>query len=461
MFNFKTVVSKWQKKFSFIMKAEREAELRERLHKEGYTILSIQKVDSVEITGKTFYFSAYISGELKNGSITGEDIFKCYLKLKDELWYDVKHLYENKDIDDREKDSIIHNLEEHYNIYKVSVKGKKKDVELTNTEKATLEKEKIRKKNTLYAQKELDYTYKLINFILEKFKDIIEWDIYNKMEEEKKEKLKGIYNELINIKNSSNIVKLKNIWELALQKIWEIELEILEQEKSEEYKGLLNDTNDLLKKIWSKTRFIEKDKDIKYKLQRFIRWVDKKIKNKELKTEHSWIDETSYAYIKSIWLIEKYKLKRKENTKNILKNLPIVLFPFGQNKEKVEEIITKRKVIIQNIDILEAKINQKSFSYTKVSRWYSYIVDKISSTIEMVKQPLLLIVFIYSISFILYYSFLTMINSPIIINLNWLNYFLLLLIIYILLSLSKWLITLSINFIVFSFILVFTIINFS
>jgi hypothetical protein len=56
----------------------------------------------------------------------------------------------------------------------------------------------------------LEETYKLIDFVLAKTKQIFESKNL-KLTEEKREKLKILYNSLIKIKSSTNIAKLKEI----------------------------------------------------------------------------------------------------------------------------------------------------------------------------------------------------------------------------------------------------------
>jgi len=70
-----------------------------------------------------------------------------------------------------------------------------------------------------YLKKELDETYKLIDFILVKLDNILNDKEILNLEIEQKSKIKDIYNSIIKIKESTNISKLKEIGELALLKI--------------------------------------------------------------------------------------------------------------------------------------------------------------------------------------------------------------------------------------------------
>jgi len=60
-------------------------------------------------------------------------------------------------------------------------------------------------------KKELDETYKLIEFVLKKMRGVIENSQFYDINPLQKEKLKEIYNSIVKIKKSTNISKLKQI----------------------------------------------------------------------------------------------------------------------------------------------------------------------------------------------------------------------------------------------------------
>jgi len=60
-------------------------------------------------------------------------------------------------------------------------------------------------------KKELEQTYKLIDFVLEKVKNLIENKEIANLDIEQKEKLKTVYNSIIKIKKTTNINKLREI----------------------------------------------------------------------------------------------------------------------------------------------------------------------------------------------------------------------------------------------------------
>jgi hypothetical protein len=108
---------------------------------------------------------------------------------------------------------------------------------------------------------------------------------------------------------------------LALLRIGQVELEIVEKEKNIYAKEFLKETNSLLKKIGSDKHFIEKDKDIKVqieirlkKLKNFIKTFKNHRKNEKKHT----LDKTSYDYLKTIALLNRYKVRNSQVQKYIL-----------------------------------------------------------------------------------------------------------------------------------------------
>ena len=166
MQNYKLSVSKDWKRYTIVFKAETEKIARERVHKEWYSILSIEEIKWKAEIWNTFIFQAYTKEwELKNWRIVWDDIFKVYVKLRKHLEYDVKYIYSEKDKDSDEnvKNNIIKDLNEEYNLL-FAWKKKEKIDELR--EKIQKEKEQNKKADNFYLKKELEETYKLIDFIL-------------------------------------------------------------------------------------------------------------------------------------------------------------------------------------------------------------------------------------------------------------------------------------------------------
>jgi hypothetical protein len=65
MQKYKITASKSQKKYSFVLSAENEKLAKQRVHKDGYSILTVELFDEKNITRNTFIFEAEKSGEVK------------------------------------------------------------------------------------------------------------------------------------------------------------------------------------------------------------------------------------------------------------------------------------------------------------------------------------------------------------------------------------------------------------
>lgn len=456
MQNYKLSVSKNWKKYTIVFKAETEKLARERVHKEWYSILSIEEIREKSELWNTFIFNAFTSDwEQKNWKIVWEDIFKVYVKLRKNLEYDVKLLFSenDRDLELEKKEKIIKNLEDEYNIFYSKSKEVKED---KIREKIRKQKEENRKDESFYLKKELDQTYKLLDHVLLKLENLISEKNNIKINIETKEKIKNIYNSIIVLKKSTNLSKLKEVWELALIKIWKIELEELEKKHDKNSNDLLKETNFLLKKIGSKEVFIEKNKDISYIFSKFLKEIKEsfwKINSKKEKKEE--IDKDSHSYIKNLLFLKKYKQKLKENNIYILKNIFKVLI----NKEFRENLLLKRKILQQNITLFKAKEKWVWFSYTSVKKWFTKLVDYILRLIKLFKDYLFIVIFIYSIIYIFYLNtiYYLGLNET---NFKWLFYFIVVFFTYIILFSTRNLFLIILNFVILFFIVIFWVVNF-
>ena len=457
MQNFRVEVSKWVKKYNLLRRSETDSLLRQELHKEWFAILSIQVIDTVVVSWNKFYFEILQTNwDIKIWTISSNDIFLAYLKIKEDLKYNLKYIYPDKDTSLEEKENIIHDLEEQYKIYLILNKKELKKIDDSLNEKIKVNTE-IDISN-FQMKKELDNAYKIIDKVLLKLRFFLELEINEYLTLEKKEKLKEVYNVILRLKNTTNIAKLYEIWELALLKVWEIELKILEGKKDQKISELLKETNKLLKQVGSKTHFLEKDKDLNYILQNILKSIIVYLKFN--KNETLKIDKTSNVYLKTKLLYNNYDNKLKDLDKIIIQNLYIFLIPTPTNREKRYEYLIRKKILKQNLMILKSRLNWSVFSYIKIVKWYNYFVNLILIIIGFFKNYLLFISFIYSILFIfpLVLNYFKLVDISF--NFNWLFYFLFINISFILLNFSKWLITLIINIVILFFIFILWVINF-
>ena len=443
--NYKLSVSKDNKRYSIIFKADNEAIARERVHREWYSILGIEELKDQENVWNTFLFEAYKNWELKYWKIAWDDIFKVYVNLVKNLEYDVVHVYSEKDkwLSTEQKDRIVEELKEEYNLFFQKRRDKIDDL------RDKIKKEKWEDINIdqFYMKKELEDVNKLIVHVLVKLESMILWNSIVKLDLEQKQKLENIYNSIIKLKKSTNISKLREIWEKALQKIWKLELEKLEETKDDKNRELLKETNKLLKELWSKDRFVEKDRDFWYQTKQFFDYIRSFfIKKNKIKQERVEIDKESHSYVKNQLYLSKYEEKLRENRIYTTKNFFKLLF----NKELREMNSLKRSVIKQNIFLLKSRLEWKTISYSFVSKWFLWIL----------KNNLFYIIFIYIIVFLLLlnltYTFWISFNY----NISWVFLFLILLFAYIFISFSKNIFFVILNFALFVFIVILWVINF-
>lgn len=456
MQKFKIAVTKDQKKYSIILDAISESEARSKVHKQGYSILNISEISINDIQWQKFHFTGSLFWVPKSWKVIGEDIFKLYLKLRKDLGYKIDFIYSesDKDISDDEKKKIIRDLESSYNMH------------LWINAKKQVEKQQEGPKSQLdgfHIKKELEETYTLIEIVLKKLENIIKDYKFYGLGDLDLEKVRTIYNSIIKIKKTTNISKLREVWEKALIKIGTIELRSIEKDKNVEQRELLKITNKSLKAIGSNQRFIEQDKDIKKIAARVLDETKNSLKSikKSFSSEKiEKLDKWSYSYVKTVVLKKKYQQRAKLNRKNILKNITAFIFPFGKNKEIRDDLSIKWKVISQNISLLDAKLSGKVYSYVKIVRGYKKIVDLILGIFFYVKDSLFLVIVLYSAIFLVYIIASKMLGVSIGFNFNGLFYFIVALLLYFVILLSRWVLSLMINFVFLFFIIIFAVVNF-
>ncbi|NDK10060.1 hypothetical protein GW846_04720 [Candidatus Gracilibacteria bacterium] len=453
MQKYKIVASKSQKKYTIIVSADSQAEAKEKLHKESYSILSISEVTKSDIEGQKFIFQIETQGNIKNGIIVGKDIFKVYVKLRDEMGYKVIFLYPEGDEahnNAEKKQKIIDQLEHGFELQKETIKSQ--DIKKDNDE-------------TFIFKKEIQQTHDLVEKVLSKIDVILTDSKYAGLNPDFKLKLESIYEKLLHLRKSTNIVKLRDISELALQKIGEIELKVVESNKDSESRDLLQGTNDLLKKLGSHKKFIEADKDIKKIIMSFfsdLKFPSKFLSQGKLNSKSkkdALIDTKSYSFLKTSLLLEKYKEKLSENSKEIRKNIVLFINPFNKS-EKKEKILLKRKVIQQNISILKAKKTGNISSYTSVKKGYSKTLELLHSFFLSQSQYALILILLISILFLSVVNF-GILNTDFSKNyINLVTGILMLFFVYYFSISSKNIFLIIINIVFFFFLFIFLQVNF-
>lgn len=466
MLKFKISVSKNQKKHTIIFDSISEAAARKRVHNEWYSILWIEKIDWNNFKWNLFIFKWIKNWEIKTWKVAWDDIFKIYLKLTDWLGYEIINLFLESDkwLSEEEKNKNLKRLKEQYIIYKkLNTQKEKKVTKLEVSENIKENTNKNKVLDNFYMKKELEDTYELIDFVLKKLKNVIEKNsLWEYIDSDSKEKFKKVYNAIIKLRNSTNVNKLKEVWEIALIKVWEYELIKLEEKRDIKSKILIKSTNKLLKQFWSKKQFIEKDKDIKYQINKFYKNINSYFK-KLFKKEKITIDKSSYYYLNILVAINKFKEKKSELNKETLKKFYVYLYPFWAFWLIKNDLSLKRKVINQNLILLIKKRDWKLDSYTKIKKWYKIFLKNLFWLFLIMRKYILIVIFYYSLFFIFLINFSfysASFDLDLYLNYIWIFYFISLILVYFGIYFSKWFISLGINFIIVNFLIIFWLINF-
>lgn len=188
--------------------------------------------------------------------------------MVNDLHYQVTAIYEEKDATEEEKQMTTSKIHSSFLLYQeqhaVKIIEKVEKIEQTTQVQAAYSDI-----SNTFIGKEIQKYYLLIDRILEKIENIL--NTYGQyIETERKGKLQDFLTVLKQLKNTTNIDKLRIVSESALIKIGELELELLRDNKTVEKQGFLNETNELLKKFGSNTKIRDPETDISLKLQRII-----------------------------------------------------------------------------------------------------------------------------------------------------------------------------------------------
>lgn len=396
MQSFQAICAKNNQKVELVVQYNSLEEARQALHKQGYSIIEIKEAVIRENQGKVFYFEVLLDGKVKNGQIQSIDIFKAYIKLVDDLHYQVVSIYDNIDATEEEKKFTTSKVHSSYLLYRDKNVKKEEKVE-QKVEQTTQVQAAYSDISDTFIGKEIQKYYLLIDRILQKIEIII--NTYGQfIESERKMKLQNFSTILKQLKNTTNIDKLRIISENTLIKIGELELELIQSNKITEKQEFLNETNDLLKKFWSSTKIRDPETDISLKLQRIIKdiYLDFFTK-KETVVEEKKIDTQSFIFYKNLRELNLYK----EKLRTVQKDLFIATILF--QKDKITRLSIRKRLIIQNIQLIEKRIKNIKFSYSSIVKWVQYYTDISVLLLKKIGDYLIYIIFIYSFFFI-YFS---------------------------------------------------------
>lgn len=381
MQSFQAICAKNNQKVELIVQYNSLEEARKALHDQGYSIVEIKQIEENKDQWKVFYFDVILDGKKKSGQIQSSDIFKAYIKLID-LNYQIVSIYEDINATEEEKQFTTSKIHSGYLLYIAQNKNKeiKKEEKVEQTTQVQAAYSDI---SDTFVGKEIQKYYLLIDKIIQKIEGIIN-NFGQYLEPERKVRLQNFITIFKQLKNTTNIDKLRIISENALIKIGEIELELLQSNKDIEKQNFLNETNELLKNFWSWTKIRNPETDTLLKFRRIIRelYEDFFVKKTE-KIEEKKINTNSFIYYKNLRELSLYKEKLVKVQKDLF--IATILF----QKEKIIRFSIRKKLIIQNIQLIEKRIKNIKFSYTNIVKWIEYYRDIIIFLFKMIGNYLL------------------------------------------------------------------------
>lgn len=393
MHSFQAICAKNNQKVELIVQYNSLEEARQALHKQGYSIIEIRQVEGNESQGKVFYFDILLDGNKKSGQIQSTDIFKAYIKLVSDLHYQVVAIYENKHATQEEKEFTTSKIHSGYLLYREqnTRKEEKKEEKIEQTTQVQAAYSDISK---TFIGKEIQKYYLLIERILQKIENIL--NTYgSQIEPERKVKLGDFLITLRQLKNTTNIDKLRIVSENTLIKIGELELELIQSNKAIEKQGFLTETNDLLKKFGSSVTIRNPETDVLLKIKRIIHGIhfDFFTKKKSAHNENK-IDTQSFIFYKNLRELNLYKEKLSVVQKDLF--LANILF----QKEKITRLSIRKRLIVQNIQLIEKRIKNTTFSYTNIVKWLQYYTDALVFLLQTIGNYIIYIILVYSLFFI-------------------------------------------------------------
>ncbi|MFZ4461641.1 MAG: hypothetical protein ACOYN2_03805 [Patescibacteria group bacterium] len=153
-------------------------------------------------------------------------------------------------------------------------------------------------------------------------------------------------------------------------KIGELEMELAGSRIDVKRSDFLKDTNKLLKDFGSNKKVGSETDELKSKLKLIFQSFVEEINPKEAteKAPESKIDTSSYVYYKNLRELGIYKEKLREINHEILR-------AFFAPKDKKIRLALKKRLILQNIALIQNRIENKKFSYTRIVKGFEYYQD--------------------------------------------------------------------------------------
>lgn len=403
---FQAICSKWNQKLTLSLTANSIEEARSILHGQGYSIMEIKEFSTTQTGGNFFYFDVLVNNQLKSGKIQSDDIFKSYKKLIEDLKYNVVYIYTNEWMPEDQKKMITAKVRDSYRLYKQSM-----GEDIDNIKIETQDEKDIQEISPQIL-KEIERYVLIIDSTIEKIQNIF-LKYHSIVTPERKIQLEQLVQALLQAKGSSNLGKIRTITEQALTTVWWVEVELAKAGMNSDKKRLLEETNALLKQIGSEERveILQPGSiDVGKSITSFFTKVAKTT-NEPKKSEAKKVDTNSFIYYKNQRELNLYKENLNKNDIQIMK--AILTFQFS----KLKRLKLKKKLLSQNIQIIDNRINNKNISYTKIVHGFEYYMDLFISGINQITTIFTYALFVYIVIYITlqvgsYFSLLSYTYQP-------------------------------------------------
>lgn len=390
---FQAICTKWHKKLTISITAENINEARNMLHKQWYSIIEIHEITDTSSIQEWnfFYFDMMSNWVLQTWKIQSDDIFKAYRKLIEDLKYNVVYIYNFPEMPEDQKNIITIKVKNAYNSYLESI-GKKVEVKTKKEDEKNNELEGF----SPQLLKELEKYKKFADDALVEIQNLIIKN-HEIISQEQKYALEQMELELTQIRWSRNVGRMHTVIEEVMKKKWTIEVELLKKSTIKEKEKFLEETNRILKWIGSNEKIETeeaKKESVEYKVKtffnQFLHWKTEKKESREDKK----IDTQSFIYFKNKRELDIYKKALEDNDVAIVKSL------FSFQFKQVKKFFLKRKLLSQNIQIIENRIQNKNISYTKIVHGIDYYFNLFFSFISTIASFFVFVLFVYGLFFI-------------------------------------------------------------
>ncbi len=393
---FQATCSKWNKKLTLNLTANDIDAARHILHGQGYSIIEIHE-NSATVNnddGNFFYFDARVNGILQSGKIKSTDIFKSYRKLTEDLKYDVIYIYTNEGMPEESKKLITAKVKDGYRLYRESMGA---DLEAEEDMKSRTQDQQEMQEISWEVLKQLAKYVTVIDSSIEKIQNLF-LKYHQTITSEQRTLLENLENTLVQTKGTKNLWKMSTTVENWLRTIGEVELALLKTGMTEEKKQFLEETNALLKQVGSKNRIesqADKENSLEFKINNFFnrpKKVEAPVVTQEAKVKK---DTNSFIYFKNKRELDIYKKKLNSIEIEIFKSL--ISFQFLQFKK----LLLKRRLVSQNIEIIDNRINNRIISYTRMIHGFEYYIKSVFWAIATITNIFFYALFIYTVVYII------------------------------------------------------------